>query len=388
MEVTRIRALRGPNLWSHHTAIQSIVSCTPPEHSIASLQGFEARLRERFPELGSLQPTGHDDTVSMAHVMELVALGLQAQAGCPVTFSRTTPTLDAHVYQVVVEYSEEAVGRKALEMAQAICEAALNDSIFDLNAALTELRDLDEEVRLGPSTGCIVDAAVARGIPFSRMTEGSMVRFGWGSQQRRIQAAEIDSTSAISEAIAQDKQLTKRLLAAAGVPVPAGREVNDADDAWKAACEIGLPVVVKPLDGNQGKGVTVNITSEEQLRKAYEVATTFRDSILVERYMPGNDFRLLVVGDKLVAAARRDPPKVVGDGVSTIAQLVEQVNKDPRRGSGHSTSLTKIRFDDIAKETLANQGFSAESVPQKGKRVNLRNNANLSTGGSATDVTD
>ncbi len=388
MEVTRIRALRGPNLWSHHTAIQSIVSCLPPENCIASLSGFEARLRERFPELGSLQPTGHDDTIAMAHVLELVALGLQAQAGCPVTFSCTTPTVDANVYQVVVEYSEEAVGRKALEMAQALCEAALNDTPFDLAAALTELRDLDEDVRLGPSTGCIVDAAVARGIPFSRMTEGSMVRFGWGSQQRRIQAAEIDSTSAISEAIAQDKQLTKKLLAAAGVPVPAGREVRDADDAWKAACEIGLPVVVKPLDGNQGKGVTVNITSEEQLRKAYEVAATFSDDILVERFMPGNDFRLLVVGDKLIAAARRDPPKVVGDGVSSIAQLVEQVNKDPRRGAGHSTSLTKIRFDDIAKETLANQGFTAESVPLKGQRVNLRNNANLSTGGSATDVTD
>jgi cyanophycin synthetase len=388
MEVTRIRALRGPNLWSHHTAIQSIVSCAPPEHSIANLPGFEARLRERFPELGALQPTGHDDTVAMAHVLEAVALGLQAQAGCPVTFSCTTPTLDAHVYQVVVEYSEEAVGRKALEMAQAVCEAALNDSAFDLAAALTELRDLDEDVRLGPSTGCIVDAAAARGIPFSRMTEGSMVRFGWGSKQRRIQAAEIDSTSAISEAIAQDKQLTKKLLAAAGVPVPAGREVSDADDAWKAACEIGLPVVVKPLDGNQGKGVTVNIISEEQLRRAYAVAVTFRDDILVERYMPGNDFRLLVVGDRLVAAARRDPPKVVGDGVSSIAQLVEQVNKDPRRGSGHSTSLTKIRFDDIAKETLANQGLSAESVPLKGQRVNLRHNANLSTGGSATDVTD
>ena len=388
MEVTRIRALRGPNLWSHHTAIQSIVSCAPMENSIAALPGFEARLRERFPELGSLQPTGHDDRVAMAHVLETVALGLQAQAGCPVTFSCTTPTVDANVYQVVVEYSEEAVGRKALEMAQAVCEAALNDTPFDLAAALTELRDLDEDVRLGPSTGCIVDAAVARGIPFSRMTEGSMVRFGWGSQQRRIQAAEIDSTSAISEAIAQDKQLTKRLLAAAGVPVPAGRAVRDADDAWKAAQEIGLPVVVKPLDGNQGKGVTVNITSEEALRKAYAVAATFRDDILVERYMPGNDFRLLVVGDRLVAAARRDPPKVVGDGVSSIAQLVEQVNRDPRRGSGHSTSLTKIRFDDIARECLANQGFSAESVPLKGQRVNLRNNANLSTGGSATDVTD
>lgn len=388
MEVTRIRALRGPNLWSHHTAIQSIVSCAAHESAIAGLAGFESRLRERFPELGALQPTGHNDTISMAHVLEMVALGLQAQAGCPVTFSCTTPTLDAQVYQVVVEYSEEAVGRRALELAQAVCEAALNDSAFDLAAALTELRDLDEDVRLGPSTGCIVDAAVARGIPFSRMTEGSMVRFGWGSKQRRIQAAEIDSTSAISEAIAQDKQLTKKLLSAAGVPVPAGREVSDADDAWKAACEIGLPVVVKPLDGNQGKGVTVNITNEEQLRRAYEVAATFSDSLLVERFMPGNDFRLLVVGDKLVAAARREPPKVVGDGVSSVAQLVEQVNKDPRRGSGHSTSLTKIRFDDIAKECLAIQGFSAESIPLKGQRVNLRNNANLSTGGSATDVTD
>ena len=388
MEVTRIRALRGPNLWSHHTAIQSIVSCAAHENAIAGLPGFEARLRERFPELGSLQPTGHNDTISMAHVLEMVALGLQAQAGCPVTFSCTTATLDSHVYQVVVEYSEEAVGRKALEMAQALCEAAQTDNAFDLAAALTELRDLDEEVRLGPSTGCIVDAAVARGIPFSRMTEGSMVRFGWGSQQRRIQAAEIDSTSAISEAIAQDQQLTKKLLSAAGVPVPAGREVLDADDAWKAACEIGLPVVIKPLDGNQGKGVTVNINSEESLRKAYDVAATFSDSILVERFMPGNDFRLLVVGDKLVAAARREPPKVVGDGVSSVAQLVEQVNRDPRRGSGHSTSLTKIRFDDIAKECLAIQGFSAESVPLKGQRVNLRNNANLSTGGSATDVTD
>jgi cyanophycin synthetase len=388
MEVSRIRALRGPNLWSHHTAIQSLVRCEGPENSVADMPGFETRLRERFPELSPLQPTGNHDTIPMARVLELVALGLQAQAGCPVTFSCTTATVEDSLYQVVVEYSEEAVGRKALELAEAVCESALANTPFDLATALAELRDLDEDVRLGPSTGAIVDAAVARGIPYSRMTEGSMVRFGWGSKQRRIQAAEIDATSAIAEAIAQDKQLTKKLLAAAGVPVPAGRTVADADDAWKAACEIGLPVVVKPLDGNQGKGVTVNITSEEQLRKAFDAARQHRDNILVERYMPGNDFRLLVVGDKLIAAARREPPKVVGDGVSSVVQLVEQVNKDPRRGSGHATSLTKIRFDDIARECLANQGFSAESVPQKGQRVNLRNNANLSTGGSATDVTD
>ncbi len=388
MEVTRIRALRGPNLWSHHTAIQSVVSCEPHECNISGLPGFEARLRERFPEMASLQTTGHNDSVSLARVLELAALGMQAQAGCPVTFSCSRPTVDAHVFQVVVEYSEEAVGRLAMDLAQALCVSAMNDTPFDMEATLTKLRDLDEDVRLGPSTGCIVDAAIARGIPYSRMTEGSMVRFGWGSKQRRIQAAEIDSTSAISEAIAQDKQLTKKLLAAAGVPVPGGRAVKDAEDAWAAACEIGLPVVVKPLDGNQGKGVTVNITTREQLFKAYSVATQFRDDILVERYMPGNDFRLLVVGEKLVAAARRDPPKVAGDGIHTVAQLVEEVNKDPRRGAGHSTSLTKIRLDDIAKGCLAAQGLTTDSIPAKGQRVNLRNNANLSTGGSATDVTD
>jgi cyanophycin synthetase len=388
MEVTRVRALRGPNLWSHHTAIQSIVTCSAQELCISKLDGFEARVRARFPEISLFQPSGHDDSIPMAHVLELAALGLQAQAGCPVTFSRTTPTLETSVYQVVVEYSEEEVGRLAMELAQALCQSAMDNTPFDLASALNQLKDLDEDVRLGPSTGSIVDAAVARGIPFSRMTEGSMVRFGWGSKQRRIQAAEMDNTSAISEAIAQDKQLTKRLLAAAGVPVPGGRPVTDADDAWKAACEIGLPVVVKPNDGNQGKGITVNITTEDALRRAYATAREFRDDILVERYMPGNDFRLLVVGDKLVAAARRDPPKVVGDGVHTITQLVDLVNSDPRRGSGHSTSLTKIRFDDIAIACLATQGFQADSIPVQGQRVNLRNNANLSTGGSATDVTD
>ncbi len=388
MEVTRIRALRGPNLWSHHTAIQSVVSCSEPECSIEMIEGFEARLRARFPEISPLQPTGHADSIPMAHVLELAALDLQAQAGCPVTFSCTTATVEPRVYQVVVEYSEEAVGRLAMELAQNLCESAINDTPFDLSAALAQLKELDEDVRLGPSTGCIVNAAMAKNIPFSRMTEGSMVRFGWGSKQRRIQAAEMDVTSAIAESIAQDKDLTKKLLAAAGVPVPAGRRVKDAEDAWEAAQEVGLPVVVKPQDGNQGKGITVNITTKEQLVAAYNIAITFRDDIMVERYLPGNDFRLLVVGDKLVAAARRDPPKVVGDGVHTVAQLVEQVNQDPRRGTGHSTSLTKMRFDEIAHACLASQGFSAESIPVKGQRINLRNNANLSTGGSATDVTD
>ena len=179
-----------------------------------------------------------------------------------------------------------------------------------------------------------MQAAAARNIPFRRLTDGSLVTFGWGSRQRKIQAAEMDRTGAIAEAIAQDKELTKKLLDAAGVPVPHGRVALDAGDAWAAALEIGLPVVIKPKDGNQGKGVTVNITTKEQMHAGFAAASEFRDDILVERYLPGNDFRLLVVGDKLVAAARRDPPQVIGDGVKTVRQLVDQVNLDPRRGNG------------------------------------------------------
>lgn len=388
MEVSRVRALRGPNLWSHHTSVEAIVACTAEEESIGLLPGFETRLRARFPQVGELQPYGHDDTVSLAQVLEHVALALQAEAGCPVTFSRTTATVERGIYQVVVEYSEEDVGRLALELAQQLVDAARHDTAFDLAGALAKLREVDEDVRLGPSTGAIVQAAVARNIPFRRLTEGSLVQFGWGSRQRRIQAAEIDATGAIAETIAQDKELTKKLLDAAGVPVPMGRSVSDPEDAWAAAQEIGLPVVIKPKDGNQGKGVTVNVTTREQLTAGFHAASEFRDDILVERYLPGHDFRLLVIGDKLVAAARRDPPQVVGDGVHSVRELVEQVNKDPRRGDGHATSLTKIRFDDIALATLAKHGMNADSVPAQGQRVVLRNNANLSTGGSATDVTD
>ena len=388
MDVTRIRALRGPNLWSRHTAIQAIVTCEGAESAIANLPGFEARLRDRFPELGDLIPADHLDTVSMAHALEFAALGLQAQAGCPVTFSRTAQTVDTGVYQVVVEYTEEDVGRLAFERAEQLCRAALADTPFDLDGSLKELRELDEDIRLGPSTGAIVAAALARGIPIRRLTQGSLVQFGWGSKQQRIQAAETSFTSAIAESIAQDKELTKRLLHAAGVAVPLGRPVEDEDDAWAAAQEIGLPVVVKPRDGNQGKGISVNLTSEAQIRQAYRVAIEYRDDILVEKYLPGHDYRLLVIGDKLIAAARRDPPLVIGDGTHTVRQLVDIVNRDPRRSDGHATSLTKIRFDEIALARLAEQGYDADTVPPRGTRVVLRNNANLSTGGTATDVTD
>src|SRR5450830_860554 len=334
MEVSRIRALRGPNIWSRHTAIEAVVECAPAERSIAALEGFEAR-----------------------------------------------------IYQVVIEYSEEAVGRQAFDLSLALIQAAQNNTSFDIDEAIAKLRETDEDERLGPSTGSIVEAALKRGIPYRRLTSGSLVQFGWGSRQRRIQAAEVDTTSAVAESIAQDKDLTKMLLRAAGVPVPLGRPATSPDDAWAAALEIGLPVVLKPQDGNQGKGVTVNIVDRAHLDLAYKAAADIGE-VLVEKYLPGNDFRLLVVGDRLVAAARRDPPQVIGDGVHTVRELVDIVNADPRRGVGHATSLTKIRFDDIAIARLALQDLKPESVPPKGQRVILRNNANLSTGGTATDVTD
>ncbi|CAN7152523.1 cyanophycin synthetase [Acidovorax sp. LjRoot118] len=387
MDVSRTRALRGPNLWSRHMAIEAVVACDESERAIRRMDGFEARLRALFPAIGALHPEGGDGDISLAHVLQIAALALQAQAGCPVTFARTTATTDAGVYQVVVEYSEEAVGRQAFEDAQKLIQAALGQGTFDADKTVAALRELDEDERLGPSTGSIVDAAVARGIPYRRLTRGSLVQFGWGSKQRRIQAAEIDSTSAVAESIGQDKDLTKRLLHAAGVPVPLGKPVESLDEAWEVAQKVGLPVVVKPQDGNQGKGVTVNITDRAQLDAAYRNAAEY-GTVMVERFLPGHDFRLLVVGDQLVAAARREPPQVLGDGQHSVRELVEQVNLDPRRGEGHATSLTKIRLDEIAVARLAAQDLTPDSVPPKGQRVILRNNANLSTGGTATDVTD
>lgn len=368
-------------------AIEAVVTCSETERAIGKMAGFEDRLRALFPAIGVLHPEGGDTDISLAHVLQTAALALQAQAGCPVTFARTTATTDAGVYQVVVEYSEEAVGRKAFEDAQQLVQAALGHGSFDADKAIADLRELDEDERLGPSTGSIVEAAVARGIPYRRLTRGSLVQFGWGSKQRRIQAAEVDSTSAVAESIGQDKDLTKRLLHAAGVPVPLGKPVETVEEAWEVAQKVGLPVVVKPQDGNQGKGVTVNITDRAQLEEAYKTAAEY-GTVMVERFLPGHDFRLLVVGDQLVAAARREPPQVLGDGQHTVRELVDVVNQDPRRGEGHATSLTKIRLDDIAVARLAAQNLTPDSVPAKGQRVILRNNANLSTGGTATDVTD
>src|SRR5690606_15301162 len=388
MEIERIRALRGPNRWSSRTAIEATVRCAPAETSLRRMPGIESRISERFPAIGPLPAYPEQPDLGLPQLLGIAALGLQAEAGCPVSFSRTAPTRDPGIFHVVVEYTEEAVGREAMAFAATLCAAARDDLPFDVAGALARLRELDEDLRLGPSTGAIVAAAVARGIPYRRLTDGSLVQFGWGSRQRRIQAAETDRSGAIAEAIAQDKELTRMLLSAAGVPVPVGRCCADTEEAWALATQIGLPVVVKPRDGNQGKGVTVGVETREDLAAAFAAARRYDDDVIVERYVPGHDFRLLVVGDRLVAAARRDPPSVVGDGRHTITELVALVNADPRRGDGHATALTRIRLDEIAIARIRLQGFTPDSVLPTGVRVVLRDNANLSTGGTATDVTD
>jgi cyanophycin synthetase len=383
MEIDRLRALRGPNRWGRQTLIEAVLTEVQP---LSDCRAFEARLRERFPAIAA--PAESEAQFTLAHALERAALGLQVQAGCAVQFARTSATRESQTFLVVVEYSEEEVGRLAFEQAQALVTAALQGEPFDLDGALEKLRALDEDIRLGPSTGAIVKAAVARGIPYRRLTQGSMVQFGWGRRQRRILAAETDASCGIAESIAQNKQLTKTLLHAAGVPVPMGRSANSAEDAWTAARELGGRVVVKPRDGNQGKGVAVNLGTREEVLAAYAAAREIGEVVIVERYMTGQDYRLLVVGDKLVAAARRAPPQVRGDGARSVQQLVAELNRDPRRGDGHATILTKVKLDAIALATLAAQGYAPDSVPAVGVVVALRNNANLSTGGSATDVTD
>src|SRR5262249_4084192 len=277
------------------------------------IPGFEARLREWVPAVyrPSAPPGGKPEmplgSLTLAHVLERVVVALHALADCPVRFSRTVPSTFEGDFNVVTEYREEEVSKNVIETARTLIDAAIHDRTFDVPAAVSKLRGQDQQIRLGPSTASIVRAARARGIPARRLNEGSLVQFGWGSRQHRILAAETDRTSAIGESIAQDKELTKSLLKSVGVPVPEGRPVRDADEAWAVACELGGPVVVKPQYGNQGRGVAVNLTTREQVVSAFEAARQEGSSILVERFAPGYDHRLLVVGDNVVAAARREP---------------------------------------------------------------------------------
>lgn len=398
MEFRTVRALRGPNVWTRLTALEATVELGCWSAPVREFPGFVERLTAWLPDLGTCTCSPsvggatfvdclRNDT-TLAHVVERVTVALQTLAGSPVSFGRTSETAEPGVYKVVAEYREEDVGRMAIESARALCMAALQERPFDVPAEVRKLRSHDQQIRLGPSTNSIVQAARARGIPFRRLNTGSLVQLGYGSRQHRILAAETDRTSAIGESIAQDKELTKSLLKSVGVPVPEGRPVKSADEAWETACEIGAPVVVKPQYGNQGRGVAVNLTTRDQVMSAYQAALDEGSSIIVEKFAPGYDHRLLVIGNRVVAAARREPPQVYGDGKHSIAELVEIANTDPRRGEDHATPLSKLRLDSIGLAVLAEQNLTPAYVPAPGQVVVIRRNANLSTGGSATDVTE
>ena len=398
MEFRKVLVLRGPNYWANFPVLEAWLDLGELKDSPSDqLPGFNERLMAWLPtmiehrcsvgERGGFFERLRRGTWQ-GHIVEHVALELQTLAGSEVGFGRTRETLEEGVYKVAVEFEEEALGRAALETARLMCLAAVYDRPFDVAGEIEKLRALHQKTRLGPSTASIVRAALARGIPARRLNNESLVQLGYGSRQRRILAAETDRTGAIAEAIAQDKELTRTLLRAVGVPVPEGRPVKNADDAWAAAEKIGLPVVVKPQFGNQGRGVATNLKTREQVVAAYEAARQESSFIMVEQFAPGDDYRLLVVGDRVVAAARREPAMVFGDGLHSVEQLVAQVNQDPRRGDDHATALSKIQLDAVALQVLAEQGYTPASVPPIGSRVLIRRNANLSTGGTATDVTD
>ncbi len=400
MEFRKVLALRGPNIWANFPVLEAWVDLGPYKDCSSDEQpGFNDRLMTLMPTLvehrcsvgtrGGFFERLRRGTYP-AHILEHVSLELMGLAGSPCGFGRARETSEEGVYKVAIQYEEEALAREALKVGRELFLAMLHDHPFDLNAQVIKLRDLLHEVRLGPSTGSIVRAAKERGIPARRLSTSSLIQLGWGKNQRRILTAETDRTGAIAEGIAQDKELTRALLAPIGVPVPAGRSVSTADDALAAAEEIGVPVVVKPQHGNQGRGVATNLTTNEQILAAYQTARqeSSDESVIVEKYAPGDDYRVLVVGGKVVAASRREPAHVIGDGQNTIVDLVARANEDPRRQDGHSTALSKIRLDETSLAVLVDQGMTAHSVPSPGQKVLIRRNANLSTGGTAEDVTD
>lgn len=398
MEFRKVLALRGPNVWANFPVLEAWVDLGELKDKPSNeIPGFNDRLMAWMPtmiehrcsigERGGFFERLRRGTYQ-AHILEHITLELLSLAGTNVGYGRARETSEEGVYKVVVEYEEENLARAALEAARELLHAAVHDLPFDVGATIARLRDVAQQFCLGPSTRSIVDAAKARGIPVRRLNTGSLVQFGYGARQRRILAAETDRTSAVGQEIAQDKELTRMLLRSAGVASAQGRPVTSLDDACAAAEEIGFPVVVKPQFGNQGRGVAARLMTREQVAAAYEPALREGGPVLVEKYAPGNDYRVLVVGGRVVAAARREPAHVVGDGVHTVAQLVDIVNQDPRRGEHHGTVLSRIHLDDIALSVLAEQGMSPESVPATGVVVSIRRNANLSTGGTAIDVTD
>ncbi len=394
IEFIKMMYLRGPNIWAYRPVIEAWVDIGELEDFPSNtIPGFYERLSAWLPSLvehrcsvgergGFLQRLRQGTWP--AHIMEHVTLELQNLAGMPGGLGRARETPVRGVYKVIVRAWHEPVTKAALYAARDLVMAAIEDRPFDVDAAIEALRELTEDLRLGPSTACIVDAADDRDIPTIRLSENNLVQLGYGALQRRIWTAETDRTSAIAESISSDKDLTKSLLQACGVPVPEGHLVETVQEAWEAAESIGLPVVVKPSDGNHGRGVFTNLMSRAEVETAYAVAVDEGTGVVVERFIRGDEHRLLVVGDRMVAAARGDAATIMGDGVGTVEELMEsQLNSDPRRGRDEDHPLNFIRLDSAALLELGRQNLAPDSVPPAGTRVLIQRNGNVSI-----DVTD
>lgn len=361
------------------------------------IAGFKERLEKTFPGMYEHRcsvgtPGGFFERVTegtwMGHIIEHVALEMQTLAGMDTGFGRTRGTGKEGEYYVVFSYIEEDAGVYAARAATRVVQAIADEVDYDIEDDIMRLREIREDTRLGPSTGCIVDEAAKRGIPFIRLNRYSLVQLGYGIHQKRVRATIASTTSNIAVDIACDKEETKNLLGAAEIPVPNGTIVR-TEEALKDAVEsIGYPLVLKPIDGNHGKGATTNILNWEQAVKALEAAQVYGRSVICERFITGFDFRVLVIDNKFICAALRTPACVTGDGIHHIQWLVDETNKDPRRGFGHEKVLTSIKLDNFSKIMLDEKGYTLETVPAKGEVVLLKPTANLSTGGTSADVTE
>jgi cyanophycin synthetase len=396
LQLQRITYLRGPNIWTYRSVLEVWLDLGALEdHPSDKLPGFNDRLLALLPALaehhcgvgergGFLQRLREGTWAG--HILEHCVIELLNLAGMPTGFGQTRSTSQHGVYRMVFRARNEEVGRVALHQGHALLLAALNDQPFDVAAAVSVVREAIDDSYLGPSTACIVAAATDRRIPHIRLNDGNLVQLGYGAKQRRIWTAETDLTGAIAETIACDKDLTKSLLASCGVPVPEGEIVESADAAWRAAQDMDAPVVVKPTDGNHGRGVTLDLTTEADVRAAYEVAAQHGREVMVERYIPGEEHRLLVVGGQVVAAARGEAAWITGDGRHTVVELIDQqINTDPRRGTteAHPLNRLDVTEDEVIRLDLQRQGLSPDSVPPAGKRVLVQRNGNV-----AIDCTD
>jgi cyanophycin synthetase len=400
MKIEEIKILRGPNYWSvrRPKLIQMKLNLEELEQRPTNtIEGFRERLENLFPSMYSHRcsvgkPGGFfqrvDEGTWMGHVIEHIALELQTLAGMNCGFGRTRGTGKEGEYYVVFNYMEEDAGVYAAKASVRIAQSLVDGSSYDLSEDIQRLREIREDTRLGPSTGCIVEEAAKRGIPYIRLNKQSLVQLGYGVHQKRIRATIASTTSNIAVDIACDKEETKNLLEAAEIPVPKGTVIRTEAGLEEAVAKFGYPLVIKPIDGNHGKGNTTNITNWEQALKAFEAAKQYSRSVIVEKFITGVDFRVLVINYKFICAALRTPASVIGDGVHTIQWLIDETNKDPRRGYGHEKVLTQITIDQFTQKMLDEKGYTLETIPSKDELVLLKPTANLSTGGTSTDVTD